>query len=161
MGTGPKIAIGIVVLAVLLIMGLPIVAGLIKQQDSATTETKAQETAQTATPPPSAAPQAYVPPQATPQPQQFQQPQGPQQWTTQNFGGTAWSIYVEQLRSSIVVQFNKGGSVSANVAGQQVSGNWSINGNRLNLSAMGQQVSCIIQGWKVYLPTGGQAQRVQ
>jgi hypothetical protein len=142
--------------------GLPIVAGLAKQQEEATSdsaETRPGEATATA---PSPSPPVQPQPQATLQPQpQPQQPQGPQQWTQQNFGGTAWSIYVEQLRSNIVVQFNQGGSAMANTPMGPVQGNWNISGNRLNLTAMGQQVSCIIQGWRLYLPTGGQAQRVQ
>lgn len=155
MGTGPKIAIGAVVIIILLVVGLPIVAGLANQPQEASGQPN--DTAQTGTATDSPAP-ATVQPQVTPQPQQ---PQGPQQWTQQNLGGTAWSIFVPQVNSSIVIQLNPGGSATANTPMGAVQGNWNVSGNRLNVSAMGQQVSCIIQGWRIYLPTGGQAQRVQ
>ncbi|MFP4501975.1 MAG: hypothetical protein ACLFTT_13315 [Candidatus Hydrogenedentota bacterium] len=162
MGKGPKIALGMVLVLLLIVGGVPVIAGLAKEQqtqkaaETGTEKAGADESdgADNA----QARPQQGRPEQQRPQPQRQQDPQ---HWTQKTLAGTAWAIYVPQLGSSITISLNKGGQVEAQTPMGPITGRWKVQGTQLVVSAMGERQTCQIQGWRLRLPQGGFAQRVQ
>lgn len=157
MGKGPKIAIGVMLAVLFIVGGVPVIAGLAKEQQTE----KAAETgkgkagaAESAT----ADDAPARPQQGRPQPQR---PQEPQHWTQKTLAGTAWAIHVPQLGSSITISLNQGGQAVAQTPMGPIQGNWKVQGTQLVVSAMGERQTCQIQGWRLRLPQGGYAQRVQ
>lgn len=158
MKTGPKIALGLVLVVLILAGSVPILAGLANQQGAAKDESSTAASDGAAS---SRQPAAVQQPRPQPaqQPQPVYQPPQPQQWTRETLEGTAWSVRTPQ--GNITVSLNPGGQAIANTPYGPVQGNWSVSGNQVRMSAMGQSVTCYIKGWELALPSGYHARRVQ
>lgn len=105
MGTGPKIFLSVLGVVAVLILGVPIVAGLAKGGGGSG---------------PAAPPAPY--------------------WNNQNLVGTTWIVKTE--RGDVTVTFQGGGIVHAShplvsqfLNRPYLEGNWSVNGNQLNVRA--------------------------
>ena len=171
----------LVVVAIILV-GLPL-AGKLAKEDSAK-----QQAAVTATAPetPSPAPRISAPtPQYSPPPQPaFQAPPPPPQipqavqapprmapppgapgkqpplLNAQNLANSVWQMKVDKF--DVRIQLFAGGSALATAAGlpMQIPGTWSVNGDTLNISAMGKSQSVKIVGDQLMV-NGAPVQRIQ
>lgn len=148
----------VIVFAVLL--GLPLLGQLAKQKNAATDSGQAPSQAPVApaaapaAPPQAPAAQLMQQPQQPQQPemQQPQQPQGPL-LNTQNLTNTEWSVQGYQIA------LLPNGVASVN--GGMVTGKWSVQGDVLTASAMGQTVRCQIVGDQIFGPDGNVVQRTR
>ena len=143
----PKILIGGIAVVVLLLVLVPLISGGNGGGPAQTPqETESPEPAAEPAPAPFGEQGAQQAPAA---------PAGPQNMTAQDLQNTTWQFQQYQIT------FLPNGVVQANVPGAgQVQGTWSVSGNRVNASAMGQSITAQIQGNQLFVD-GQPLQRLQ
>lgn|GEM_PF-939715 len=148
-----KFIIGI---AVIVLVGLPLVGQLAKKTEVTAPASTPQSAAETPTAAPPPQPYQQTVEQYAPPPQQ---PQGPP--PPMNLANTAWTLNHPQY-GSITIELYAGGQAQA-TGGQipfPIQGTWKQRGNSLTVTAMGQTITAEVQGDQV-VANGMAARRIR